>query len=201
MLTYGLFRRADEGKPLSWSVVQDWSVNENFGTTSNEPTLSQWRAQIGLATSGRNEFGAWAAWRDRGATQNGVSFRAINQTNFYWHRKWLYGGSDSWVWLGFPSYGRLNQAAGAGGSIGEIIAGGHFNVPVNDRMSVFANVQYMKPSARGGVFASTEDFYNLSIGMSFFPGMTARSRTVAGRSWMPVTRVANNGSFMIDRNM
>lgn len=199
--TYGFFRRADCDRPLSFGVVQDWSVNNNFGTTSNEPTLNQYRAQIAWATSACNEFGIWATWRDRTYTQApgtapGRTFRAFNQTNFFWHRKWCYGGADSWVWLGFPSRSRLDPVNG--GTLGEIIAGGMFNVPINDRIAMFMNVNYMKPSARGGVPGSREETFDAGVGLAFYPGCTARSRTVAGRSWMPLMPVANNGNFFVD---
>lgn len=208
MITYGFFRRADCDRPFSFGVVQDWSVNNNFGTLSNEPTLNQWRAQLGYALNDSNEIGVWAAIRDRQYTQTipgglaapaTVTFRPINQTNFFWHHKWCYGGADSWLWLGFPSRGRLNAAQG--GTIGEIVFGGMFNVPIGDRMALYSNVQYMRPSSNGGVAGSTEDFFDFGVGLAFYPGATARSRTVAGRSWMPLMPVANNGSFLVDRSL
>ncbi len=201
-VTYGLFRRADCDRPISVGVVHDWMINDNFGANSNEPTLSQFRAQVAYATSACNEFGVWATWHDRGATQGAGTniprtFRSVNQTNFFWHRKWCYGGADSWVWLGFPNRTRLDRVLG--GTLGEIIAGGMMNVPINDRVSLFTNINYMKPSARGGVPGSREDTFDFGVGLAFYPGCTARSRTVAGRSWMPLMPVANNGNFMVDR--
>jgi hypothetical protein len=203
-VTYGLFRRADCDRPFSFGVVHDWSINNNFGTLSQEPTLSQFRAQVAYATSAKNEFGIWAAWHDRAYTADiagarQLNYRSVNQTNFFWHRKWCYGGADSWMWLGFPNRSRID--GNLGGTLGEIIAGGMMNVPVNDRISMYTNLQYMKPSARGGVPGAREDFFSLGVGLAFYPGCTARTRTVAGRSWMPMMPVANNGTFMVDRGL
>lgn len=205
MMTYGFYRRAC-GDRFQGAIVQDWMVNDNFGTLSQEPTLSQWRAQVSFIVNGTNEFGVWGAWRDRGATQNfftpllPVSYRAIGQTNIFWHNKLRPGGMDSWIWWGVPAYGRLNQGAGAGGSIGEFTIGGMLNAPVTARTSAYLNLQYMKPSSRGGVAGSSEDFFDLGFGLTFIPG-GSRSRSVAGQAAMPMMPVANNGNFLVDRSL
>ena len=42
--------------------------------------------------------------------------------------------------------------------------------------------------------------FDIMSGISFYPSGNARTRTVAGQSWMPYLPVANNGSFMVDTN-
>ncbi|MBL8829668.1 MAG: hypothetical protein JNM18_22005 [Planctomycetaceae bacterium] len=203
MFTYGFFRRAC-GTRFQGGFVQDWMVNDNFGTLSQEPTLSQFRAQIGFVMNECNEFGVNLTHRDRSATQNffnpviPVTYSAISYTNLYWHRKWCEGGTDSWIWWGVPAYRRLNPAAG--GSIGEFILGGALNVPVTSRIAAYANLNYMKPSAAGGIAGSTEEYFDLGFGLSFIPG-GSRTRNVTGQRWMPLMPVANNGSFMVDRSL
>jgi len=203
MITYGFFRRACNDR-LQLGVVNDWMINDNFGTLSQEPTMCQWRVHVGYVLNSANEIGIWQAWRDRGATQNfvgpllPVSYRAISQTNLFWHHKWAPNSMDSWVWWGVPAYGRLNPAAA--GSIGEFTLGGMVQVPIMARLSGYANLQYMKPSANAGVAGSSEEFYDLGVGISFVPG-GSRSRDVTGKRWMPLMPVANNGNFLVDRSL
>jgi hypothetical protein len=61
----------------------------------------------------------------------------------------------------------------------------------------------MRPSAAEGVnaagaYAAAQEFWNVSCGMAWYPGRAARSKTVAGREWMPYLPVANNSNFMVD---
>jgi hypothetical protein len=203
MFTFGFFRRAC-GTRFQGGFVQDWMINDNFGTLSQEPTLSQFRAQIGFVVNERNEIGVNLTHRDRGATQDffnpviPVTYSSISYTNLFWHRKWCEGGTDSWIWWGVPAYRRLDQ--NQGGSIGEFLLGGALNVPVTARVAAYANVNYMKPSARAGIVGSSEEFFNLGVGLSFVPGGT-RTRNVTGQRWMPLMPVANNGNFLVDRSL
>ncbi len=76
-------------------------------------------------------------------------------------------------------------------------------IPISDNLSGYANVMYMKPSAHEGVsptFASAaaQEFWNVGVGLGWYPGHAARSQTVAGRQWMPYMPVANNSSFLVD---
>lgn len=225
-VTTGLFRRADASLPLgriSGGVVYDWQFNNNFGTFANSPTLGQWRGQIAYAFSAWNEIGFWGAIRDRGAqkiTPLGLQeYSAINQGNLFWHHKYQRWGADSRFYIGIPNQHRLNQdfanfgPAGAGGSLGTFIVGTNWNVPINDRLDMYANAMYMRPSAHAGAttgplgpgagtaYASAQDFWNISFGLTYYPGRAARSSTVAGRKWMPYLPVANNGTFLVDTNL
>jgi hypothetical protein len=58
----------------------------------------------------------------------------------------------------------------------------------------------MHPSARPGDPGATEEAWNFTIGISFYPQSNARSETVAGNCWMPQLPVANNGTFLVDGN-
>ena len=196
-LTTGLFRRADVGKPFSGGVVHDWMLNNNFGVYAQSPTLGQWRGQVAYAVGARNEFGLWGTLRDIGGTRNvgnnPVQYHGINQLNLLWHRNYAFGG-DSWVWVGAPGGHRIDGS----GRVGEILLGGWFSAPLNDYVSLFSNLQYLKPSAAPGASGSTQDSFNISFGLAFYPKAAARNRTVAGRAWMPYMPVANNGSFLVD---
>jgi hypothetical protein len=224
-LTTGIFRRADSDIPLAFGFVHDWMLSTNLGQFGNSPTLGQWRAQVGYAMSARNEIGIWGSWRERGASkfvpvltagQPGVeTYSAIDQMDFFWHHKFGQYGGDGTFYVGIPDQHRLNQLpsnyfpAGSGGSLGTFIVGTNWLVPISDRLSMYANGMYMKPSAHAGTsvgpggaaFASAQDYWNVAFGLVFYPDHAARSSTVAGRKWMPYMPVANNSSFMVDTNV
>jgi hypothetical protein len=203
-VTAGLFRRATPRVPIAGGVVYDAMINDSFGEYAVSPYLSQFRGQLAFVANAWNEFGVWGTVRDRGAskTVGGVqlNFRGIDQLNIFWHHKFGSGGGESWVYAGIPEKDRLDQSPGLGGSLGTLILGTSMNVPITDSLAVFFDGMYMKPSARPSAAASIEDAYNLSAGIMFYPGRTARSATVAGRAWMPYLPVANNGRFMVDTN-
>lgn len=193
--TTGFFRRSQAGSPLTFGMVYDWMINDNFGVFSREPFLGQWRGQIGWALGERTEVGWWGAFHDRRDQQGGIAFRGVSQQNMYLRRR-LVGGADGLIYVGIPERNRLT----GNGSLGEWIVGGGLNVPLGNRLGTYLNFAYMCPSAPAGFAATTEEAWQLGAGLAFFPGRTARSRTVAGRCWMPLMPVATNGTFLVDTN-
>jgi hypothetical protein len=198
-ITAGLYSRADVGRPFSGGVVYDAMINNNFGLLGTSPYLSQMRGQLAYAVNAWNEVGAWGTTRDRGDTRfvggAPVQYRAISQGNLFWRHQFGAGGADGRLWIGLPDRRRIGNS---GGSLGEFLIGGQFQAPMTQSLALFANFQYMKPSSRLSSTGSLEDAFNLSIGLTFYPGRTAQSSTVAGRSSMPYMNVANNGSFLVD---
>jgi hypothetical protein len=200
-VTYGLFRAATEESRFSAAVVQDWMINANYGVFAQNPTLSQLRMQVGYAWTDFTEIGVWGTCRVLDDTRfvsgfGDVSWRPLNQLNFYWHHKWCEFGADSWVWIGVPERDRF----AGNGSLGDYIAGALTVAPLTDRLSLYALVTYMHPSANAGPAGSNEDAWDFTIGLAFYPAANARSRTVIGQRWMPQLPVANNGYFLVDTN-
>ncbi|HEY1786496.1 MAG TPA: DUF6666 family protein [Pirellulales bacterium] len=200
-LTYGFFRKQNSNSNWSAALVQDWMFNNNFGVYSQSPTLSQWRTQIGYATSAKNEFGVWGSWRMSTATTTlaGVgptTWEAINQIDLFWHHKWQFGG-DTWLYVGAPL---SSQLSGGGSSVGSYIADATANVPLSNCIALYTQVMYMRPAASPGPVASEEDAWNFTIGLSYYVRRNARSNTVAGQCWMPLMPLANNGNFIVDTN-
>jgi hypothetical protein len=198
-LTYGLFRRPDENCAVTGAIVQDWMFNDNYGVFSQNPTLSQWRGQLGYALNWRHELGMWGTWHGRSDTRDvaGIGptkWQAVNQLMAYWHYKFRPGGADTWIWLGAPDHSRLS----GGGSLGSWIASAQAVVPLGDYVGLYTLVTYMSPSAAAGALASEDEMWNFSAGLAFYPRAQSRSSTVAGRGWMPLMPVANNGFFMVD---
>ena len=198
-ITYGLFRKPQEGSAWSAAVVHDWMLNDNYGLFAEDPTMAQWRAQAGYALSATSEVGIWGTWRMQGDTRDvdifgPTTWRSINQINTYWHYHWHAGGPDTWLWLGLPENDRLN----GDGSLGDFLVGALANCPLSDRIALYAMVSYMHQSAAPGPAGATEDAWNFTTGLSFYPARNARTRTVAGQCWMPQLPVANNGTFLVD---
>jgi len=206
--TLGVFHRATEKVPLNIGFGHDWMINDAYGVFATSPTISQWRAQLGYCLSAWNEIGVWTTVRDSGdgkvITFGGipanvlsldVSYRAIDQCNFYWHHNYD-SGADSWVWMGF-----LEDDAVAGlGHLGSYTVGVTVQVPLTDRVALYADGQYMRPAASAGPIAAQEEAFSVGFGLAFFPYGNAKNRSVAGSCWMPVLPVANNGSFLVNTN-
>jgi len=200
LITLGAFRRSCADCPWTGGFLHDWMINDNFGTLSQEPSLSQWRAQLGYSWNAWNEFGVWGAWHDAGDSQfqgTTIRYRSVTQANFYWHHKLEAWGAEGSCWLGFTDPHRLTPNAG---SLGDIILGGNLNVPLNSSLAFSMFFNYLKPSAGLGPQAAVDEFWDLSIGFAYYFGRSARSRTIAGRAWLPMLPVANNGTFFVDRS-
>lgn len=198
-LTAGFFRKANGYSNLSFGVVHDWMINQNWGAFAVNPTLGQWRAQIAYATDAWNEFGFWGTLRDKGSTNddclgNPITIQAINQANLFWHHKWELG-ADSFIWAGIPQDSRLGPL---GGSLGDFLVGGSITAPLNDYISLYGNMQYMHPSASAGSAGFAESAWYVAFGLAYYIGGNARTTTVAGNCWLPLMPIANNGNFLTD---
>jgi hypothetical protein len=200
-ITYGLFRKPQQGSPWSAAISQDWMLNDNYGIFSTSPTVSQLRGEVSYAYDNCNELGVWgtAAVVSDHRDVSGVgatTWRPIDQINVYWHHKWEWKGADTSIWLGLP----VEDHIGGEGNIGEWFAGAAANVPLNDRVALYTLVTYMRPTADNGAAAAETDSWNFTVGVSFSFTGSARSDTVAGRSWTPLLPVANNGYFLVNTN-
>jgi hypothetical protein len=196
-VTTGFFRRASPGQHASFGLVYDWMINDNYGQYGLSPTLSQWRGQFEWAINDRNSLGIWATVHDRSyigdRLDNHNRLRAINQINVFWHHKYDLG-ADSWLYAGVPDSKRLVGT----GLVGAVILGMSAQVPLTDCLSLYTNAMYMKANAHPGPIASTQDAYNVAVGVAWYPGRNARTRTVNGARWLPYVPLGNNGNFLVD---
>jgi hypothetical protein len=197
-ITAGLFRRADELTNFSAGVVFDGMFNDNLGQFAASPFLGQLRYQVAYALNNRHEFGMWGTARLVGETQNilgPLSFRGVDQFNFFWHHKFAFGG-DGISWIGFPDHSKL----GGKGSLGNYIFGGTLTAPLSPAWAAYMDLQYMPPTAHIGSTAAKEESFFVGMGVIFYPGRNSRVASVSGGRWRPYLPVANNGSFMVDTN-
>lgn len=200
LFTGGFFRRPTEPVPIGIGFVYDGMVNNAYGVFAQSPYFSQWRGQLSVAFTEYMEVGAWFTLRDHGGSRNvnnlDINYRAINQLNFFFHGQYPESGADSWVYIGIPERDRL----AGGGSLGELLMGALFNVPLTDSLELYANTVYMKPSADRSFLGSIEGAWNVSFGVAYYPGRMARTPNVGGRQWMPFLPPAGNSNFLIDTN-
>ena len=72
------------------------------------------------------------------------------------------------------------------------------SVPLNERISLYTLVTYMRPSAKPGPAAAMDEAWNFTVGLAFYPRGGAHTATVAGDCWSPLLPVAKNGTFLVD---
>jgi hypothetical protein len=189
--TGGVYKRSDIecGEAWSYGIVWDVMDDNNYGVGGDELTLSQIRAQLGYAINECNEIGVWTAFRATddewdvvpGAT---IDVRPVNQLNFFWHHNWEFG-ADTTAYFGVAD--GLSDATF--GLIG--------NAPLSQRVALFGGFNYYIPSAGPGPGGATEEFWNVSFGIAFYPGAKAVNPTVSGHRGLPLLDVANNGTFQV----
>ena len=200
-VTYGFFHKANEQSNWNASVVQDWMLTSNYSIFAENPTLSQWRGQVGYVFGPLNELGLWGTWVGQGDSRfvpgfGNTSWRPVQQLSVYWHYKWGLGGPNSWISFGVPEHDRLTGK----GSLGDYVVSAVTNCALSDRVMLYAQVTYMHPSSSPGPAGAQEEAWAFLVGLSFFPGRNARTQTVAGQCWMPLVPVSNNGYFLVDTN-
>ncbi len=195
-VTVGLNKRSDVccGDRISWGTVYDQLVDHQWGWAGNDVYLSQIRGIMGYALNETNEVGVWGTFHlnndlaGLGFPPNAVvtTIRAMNQTNLYLRHNWAFGGNSMMY------AGTVDSADIASWQLGMINL-----VPVSSYSSMFGNFTYVAPGSATGLVGASEEQWNVSVGMVFYLGKKAVSRTVSGVQGTPLLPVANNGSFLI----
>jgi hypothetical protein len=191
----GAFKRADFCSDcpdrLILGVVYDHMITDNTGEDAWEiGELGQIRWQAGYALSPSDAigvFGSYRLWDDEvdGDSNDEDEIWALDQTSIYWQHHWCWS-ADTTVYFGMAD------------NPGEWVLGAKGEVPLSSCVSLFGNVHYVMPSTDGGADKYSEAYWNVSVGIAYYPGCNAASKTVAGRRWMPLLPVADNGVFGID---
>jgi hypothetical protein len=120
--------------------------------------------------------------------------------NLFWHHKFC-TGADSWLYVGIPENDRLESIFNNGGhSLGTWTIGALLEAPLSDRLSLYANGSYFRPSASGGPLAAIESGYDVGFGVVWYFGRNAISHSLNGRCWTPYLPVANNSTFLVDQS-
>jgi hypothetical protein len=194
--TGGLFYRGPEDTPFSAGIVYDMMVNHNFGVAATDPMLQQLRAQIGVKVYGQNEVGVWGAMELNRASiiPNNVgvqSYRGIDQGSIFYHYTFEQG-ADARIWIGLPF---SDTMSGVQNGVGTWLAGARASVPLNSRLSVYAEGAYMSPHTNPDFLLKVNEVSSVSIGLTINLGCSKSN----GRSsaYLPV---ADNSTFFVDGN-
>lgn len=194
--TGGVYRRSDVccGERCSWGAVCDVNYDNHFGEQAQEILLTQVRGIVGYAVDEANELGIWGAsranWQRLDQDTGTYRVRGLAQASAFWHHNWSFGG-DTWLY-----FGAAEEPA-------EWVLGFNGQAPLNDSIALFGGVAWGIPSAPAGDpnFGQdqnySEEYWNLSFGIVWYPGAKAENRSVSGHRGLPLLPVADNGSFLV----
>lgn len=185
--TIGVFQRT--AGSWKWGFAYDF-LAENYYEGIN---LSQWRGTVSRELTDNDEFGVWFTVSDRGdsATFNTtpVFLETIGQANAFWRHTWASGAETSfWIGAAEPHGEEIILFPVADPTGVQIVYGADLHVPLNDRLAIFGEANFITPSDSG-----TVDAY---LGMIYYPWGDAPSGR--SRCFAPLLPVANNPTFSVD---
>jgi hypothetical protein len=186
-LTFGLFRRVDAG--LQGGVVVDYMAEKWYRTVD----LTNIRGELSWVVGCRHDLGFWFAT----ATKDTQELSFDNELDELWEPTDLFAFFYR-CQFGACRDGEARLFAGWSGTSDGFI-GFDTLFPLNDVLSVEANVAYLIPEEGKGTgfnAGHNQESWNIGLGLVWYPG-----RRLVGRNpyYRPLFRVADNGSFMVDR--
>ena len=179
----GIFQRPC-GSGFGWGVTHDWLYDDFYA----DMHFSQFRVAGSYQFQPGNELGVWAALpqgRDEAfigtpAVQN--RFQTLLQGNLYWRRVWC-------------DWASTTVFAGLAESPSDISYGSNVQVAVNKYVAVTGAVEYVLPGSGGNV-SHQEEIWNLSLGVTIYPGTAMRNARSQFRPFLPM---ADNGNMAVWR--
>lgn len=200
--TAGFYKRGDMSNGgasiadrISLGLVYDGFEAKEWGVNANEISLGQVRGTVGYALTESTEVGVWgtygvkddvAAVTVAGAPGVRRTIRPMTQANFYVKHNFDFGGEL------MAYYGVFDGADIAKWQFG--VAG---KMPVSNNWSTFASANYVAPHSASGATGSGEEQFSASVGLAYYFGGNAASKTVTGNRELPLLDVASNRSFLI----
>lgn len=188
-VTTGISKRSDidAGDRISWGLVYDGLLADNYGVLADELALSQIRGIFGYAINECHEVGGWGTFHLNNDNSSPLfTLRTMNQANAYWKQNWQYGATTSLY------VGAMDNA-----DIGDWVLGFTGRAPLSERFSLYGGATYVTPSSATGPTGSVETNWNVFAGLVYTPGGKSVSRTISGNAGLPLLNVANNSSFLI----
>jgi hypothetical protein len=89
---------------------------------------------------------------------------------------------------------------------GQLALGLRGHAPLSCRVALFGNMHYVVPSTSPGDIqpngfnnSYSEETWNMTFGIVFYPGGKAASGNVSGHAGLPYLPVADNGTFAVRR--
>lgn len=191
-VTGGFFRRVDWG--LQGGVVFDYMHDEWYYDAID---LNQIRGEVSWVFPCQHELGFWFT-QGMSNTTTTSEFRTAPAVFTTVTEGW----EPTDIYAAF--YRRKFQDCGAegrlfGGFTGESdgIIGADVNLPISDRFALRSGFTYLIPSEGQSTGGFAEESWNVGISLVWYPGCRNSRNQDYNR---PLFNVADNGSFMIDRN-
>lgn len=191
-VTAGAFRRADWG--LQGGMVVDFLHDEWFYEPVN---LTQIRGELSWVFNCDHELGFWFT---QGLTNTtATSEIRTSQTTFTtvtegWHPTDLYAFFYRHQFDDCNTSGRI--FAGFTDNADGLV-GADFQMPLSERWALRSEFTYLVPTEGKSFGGNAEEGWNVGISLVWYPGCrTARNHDYN----RPLFNVANNGSFMVDRD-
>jgi hypothetical protein len=186
-LTAGLFRRSDWG--LQGGVVYDYLRDEWYANIS----LSQIRGEISWVYPCRHEWGFWfTASNDSQSSASPIGEGAVD----FWDPTDLYA---------FFYRQRMDQLPGgqwrffAGWTENsDGLIGADSELPLTARLSLDSAFTYLIPNESRQQDGSEQEGWNLAVHLVWYPRGNTAARP-CGDYYRPLFRVADRGSFFVDR--
>lgn len=180
--TMGFFRRVDWG--LQWGVVVDYQHDGWYHSAD----LAQVRGEIGWVNRRAGEIGFWFASAvnedELLLGQNRVLLEATDIYAAYWRFK-------------FPETCNATGRLFAGVTAAEEgVLGADFETPINSYLALRGGFTYLIPDETLDEFRVHEESWNVAFSLVWRPGRNVHD---CGNYYRPLLPVADNGSFIIDR--
>jgi hypothetical protein len=189
--TAGLFHRPDCAWGWQGGLVFDY-LNDSF---VDDFTVSQIRGDLSYVFN-CHEVGFWftqgvhdtafttVSTTTAAVTTSTTTYTPIDLYAFYYGHRFCNGGEGR-IWGGFTG--------GTGG-----LVGADFSIPISDKLSIDSGFTYAIPHTVGSNQVPPES-WNLAISLVWHPGCRAREAYCS--PYRPLFNVADNGSFMVDREL
>jgi hypothetical protein len=189
--TAGLFHRPDCAWGWQGGLVFDY-LNDSF---VDDFTVSQLRGDLSYVFN-CHEVGFWftagihdtkfttISGTDTEVTTSTTTYKPIDLYAIYYGHRFCNGGEGR-IWGGFTG--------GTGG-----LVGADFSIPITDKLSIDSGFNYAIPHSVGSNQTPPEG-WNLAISLVWHPGCRAREAYCS--PYRPLFDVADNGSFMVNREL
>jgi hypothetical protein len=184
--TAGLFRRTNWG--FQGGVVYDYLSDDWYGDFS----ISQLRGELSWVYPCRHEWGFWFA----ASSDTDITVSPVDGQTYQWDPTDLYA---------FFYRRRFDQFVGGEGRIfagwteySDGLLGLDMDLPLTGALALETSFTYLIPNEPKGASGSENEGWNVALNFVWYPGLNACA-SQCGNPYQPLFRVADKGSFFLDR--